>query len=94
MNLPRSAADVLADHVTMELECIDRMYLNVYVPKLAFPGGVAHFSGPTVANPSSPRPSWTPSPRTSSASIHRFIAEQDLDLVHFKKGRAQRRHRP
>jgi hypothetical protein len=32
MTLPRSAADVLADHVTFEVECIDRMYLNVYVP--------------------------------------------------------------
>jgi hypothetical protein len=32
MTLPRSVADVLAEHVTMELECIDRMYLNVYQP--------------------------------------------------------------
>lgn len=31
MTLPRSAADVLADHVVWELECIDRMYLNLYV---------------------------------------------------------------
>ncbi|PLS74743.1 MAG: hypothetical protein CYG61_11020 [Actinobacteria bacterium] len=34
MTIPRSAADVLADHVTLEIECIDRMYLNVYQPKL------------------------------------------------------------
>jgi hypothetical protein len=25
---------VLADHVIFEVECIDRMYLNVYVPRL------------------------------------------------------------
>jgi hypothetical protein len=30
MTLPRSAADVLKDHVTLEVEGIDRMYLNVY----------------------------------------------------------------
>jgi hypothetical protein len=29
MALPRSVADVLADHVLFEVECIDRMYLNV-----------------------------------------------------------------
>ena len=36
MTVARSVADVLAEHVTLEVECIDRMYLNVYVPKLQF----------------------------------------------------------
>ena len=31
MNLARSVADVLAEHVSFEVECIDRMYCNVYV---------------------------------------------------------------
>src|SRR6266571_6695130 len=30
MTLPRTVADVLTDHVTFEVECIDRMYLNVW----------------------------------------------------------------
>ena len=34
MTLPRSVADVLSDHVVFEVECIDRMYLNLYVPQL------------------------------------------------------------
>ena len=29
VTLPRSATDVLADHVVWELECIDRMYLKL-----------------------------------------------------------------
>ena len=29
MTLPRTAADVLSEHVSFEVECIDRMYLNV-----------------------------------------------------------------
>ena len=32
MTVARSAAEVLDEHVTFELECIDRMYLNAYVP--------------------------------------------------------------
>src|SRR5664280_314114 len=43
MTLPRTVADVLSDHVTFEVECIDRMYLNVWVPRLAYGGGVAGF---------------------------------------------------
>ena len=34
MSVARSVADVLRDHVGLELEAIDRMYLNVYQPRL------------------------------------------------------------
>jgi hypothetical protein len=40
MNLARSVAEVLAEHVSFELECIDRMYCNVYQPRLQHVGGV------------------------------------------------------
>jgi hypothetical protein len=43
MTLARSVADVLNDHVTLEVECIDRMYLNLYVPKLQYEMGVVGF---------------------------------------------------
>ena len=32
MSVARSVAEVLRDHVVLEVEAIDRMYLNVYVP--------------------------------------------------------------
>src|ERR1700722_1383741 len=43
MSLPRSVAEVLTEHVTLEVEGIDRMYLNVYVPVLQRQQGVASF---------------------------------------------------
>ena len=39
----RSVADVLAYHTTLELERVDRMYLNLYVLLLQTPMGVAHY---------------------------------------------------
>ncbi len=39
MTVARTAAEVLDEHTTLELECIDRLYLNVYVPLLAESGG-------------------------------------------------------
>ncbi len=36
MIVPRSVAEILKEHVTLEVESIDRMYLNVYVPGLQF----------------------------------------------------------
>ena len=41
MILPRSAADMLADHVLFEIEAIDRMYL--YQPRLRHGAGIAAF---------------------------------------------------
>ena len=34
MTIARSVADILRNHVVLEYEAIDRMYLNVYVPHL------------------------------------------------------------
>lgn len=33
-----SVAEILTQHVTLELECIDRIFLNVYIPRLQSPG--------------------------------------------------------
>ncbi len=39
----RSVASILRDHVSYELEAIDRLYLNGYVPQLQYPSGfVSH----------------------------------------------------
>jgi hypothetical protein len=43
MTVARSVADVRAEHVSFEVECIDRMYLNVYQPRLQHAAGVAWF---------------------------------------------------
>ena len=43
MKLSRSVAELQREHVVVELECIDRMYLNAYVPQLTSEAGVAGF---------------------------------------------------
>src|SRR3954471_13899561 len=43
MSVPRSVAEVIGQHVTLQVEGIDRMYLNVYVPKLQRELGVVSF---------------------------------------------------
>jgi hypothetical protein len=43
MSIPLTVTEILRDHVTLEIESIDRMYLNVYVPQLQHARGVAAF---------------------------------------------------
>src|SRR5579863_7357235 len=43
MRIARSVAEVLREHVVLEVEAIDRMYLNVYVPHLQSVGAVVGY---------------------------------------------------
>jgi hypothetical protein len=50
-----TAADMVAGHVTLDISCLDRVYLNGYVAKLQTPGGVIYFfhdhRGKPIASP-------------------------------------------
>jgi hypothetical protein len=83
---PRSVAEVLRDHVVLELEGIDRMYLNVYVPRLQTVEGVLGFirrhRGHKVASTAMVEPIT----RAFIGAIERFVAENDIPFVNFEKG--------
>jgi hypothetical protein len=86
MTLPRSAADVLKDHLTLEVEGIDRMYLNVYQPRLQTARGVAAFfrfhRGETFASSALMAPMST----AFIAAVDRFVAQGQIPLITFAKG--------
>ena len=86
MTLPCSAADVLADHVLFEIEAIDRMYLNLYQPRLQHGAGIAAFfvghRGNRFASPGL----MAPMTAAFTANIGHFAAARGLDLVRFARG--------
>ena len=43
MSVPLTAGRILRQHTVLEVESIDRMYLNVYVPRLQCDTGVVGF---------------------------------------------------
>jgi hypothetical protein len=86
MTLPRTVADVLAGHVTLEVECIDRMYLNVYIPKLQFPEGVVCFLRKHRKNLIASSALLEPISRQFVAALHGFARDHGLPMVDFAKG--------
>ncbi len=76
MSIPHSVADILKNHVNFELESIDRMYLNVYVPTLQCEGGVVGFFRRHRGHPFASSALMDPMTRS-------FVAEP---LIQFKKG--------
>ena len=87
MTLPRSAADVLADHVLFEIEAIDRMYLNLYQPRLQHGAGIAAFFVGHRGHRFASSALMAPMTAAFTADIDHFVAARGLDLVRFAKGR-------
>jgi hypothetical protein len=86
MTLPHTVADVLDEHVVFELECVDRLYLNLYQPKLMWPGGVVGFFKGHRGMPFASSALMDPMTKAFVARIHRFVGDQGVDLVAFEKG--------
>ena len=87
MTLPRSAADVLSGHVVFEIESIDRMYLNVWQPRLQHGAGAAAFFTSHRGHAYASTALMDPMTKAFVADIHYFIASAGVDLVHFGKER-------
>ena len=86
MTLPRSAADVLAGHVLFEIEAIDRMYLNLYQPRLQHGAGIAAFFVGHRGHRFASSALMAPLTRAFTADIEHFVAAHGLDLVRFSRG--------
>jgi hypothetical protein len=86
MTVARGVADVLDDHTVFEVESIDRMYLNVRQPRLAYGGGVQGFFVAHRGFHYASTALMDPMTKTFVADIHGFVAARGLELVHFAKG--------
>src|SRR6185312_4406859 len=86
MTVARSVADVLSEHVQFEVECIDRMFLNVYVPQLQYARGLVGYVHRRLGLPiASTAPLVKITDRFADA-VHRFAQTGGIEWVDFVKG--------
>jgi len=81
----KSVAEILDDHVTFELEAIDRMYLNAYVPALQTGGGFVYFVKRQLGAIVPSTHVVAPLSERFVAAIEQFVKTEHLDLVTFEK---------
>jgi hypothetical protein len=82
----KSVAEILTQHVTFELEAIDRMYLNGYVPSLQSGGGVVYFMKQHLGARVPSTTMVAPLSERFVQAIEHFVKAEGLDLVTFEKG--------
>lgn len=86
MSVPQSVSDVLRNHVTIQVDGIDRMYLNAFVPQLQYPGGVCSFFRFHRKQLFASSALMAPITEAFVASIHSFATSHSIEVVDFKKG--------
>lgn len=86
MKLSKSVAELQLEHVVLELECIDRMYLNAYVPQLTSEAGVAGFVRGHLGYRFASTKQVAEMTDAFVESIMQFGLDHKIDLVRFRKG--------
>ena len=77
--------EILKDHVSLDIECIDRMYLNGYIPSLQTSGQLVHFlhqrgfkiPSPTLLNQAT---------KKYNAAVKTFATQNNIPLIQFESG--------
>lgn len=86
MTLTQNVATILKQHVTLEVEGIDRLYLNVFVPRLQIVEGALGFIRRHLGHPVASTRMVEPMTRRFVAAIEKFVRDRALPLVCFQKG--------
>ena len=86
MSLPRTVADVIASHVTLELESLDRVYLNVYQPKLQTPRAVFYFLREHYGEGAVSSHQMKAITERFLDSIADYALEHEIPVINFAKG--------
>lgn len=78
--------DLLRQHVALDIECVDRIYLNGYVPNLQVPGQLVNF---LIHHRGNPIPSPALLRQMGDAfvrSVQAFAQENHIPIIHFERG--------
>ena len=89
MTLPRTVAQVLSGHVTLEIRCIDRMLLTFRQPRLQYGQGIHGFFCHHRGNQFVSSALMRPMTERFAADIRHYIDVRGLDLVRFAKGQSK-----
>lgn len=86
---PRATVNIqsiLRDHVTLSTTCVDRIYVNGYLPKLQSSGQLGSFLRDHLGNPIPSPALFPPLHDRFVTAVKDFAAAHAIPLVHFERG--------
>ena len=79
-------ADIIRHHVALEVRCIDRLYLNGYMPKLQTSGGLCYFLRDHRGHPIPSPALFKPMHDRFVTAVHQFATQHQIPVVPFESG--------
>jgi hypothetical protein len=89
MNTPITIQTLLDGHVTLQLECLDRLYLNGYVPRLQTGGGLISFLAEHRRHPIASPALLGQITQDYVARARAFAQQQGIPWVLFERGQSK-----
>ena len=81
-----NVAEIIKDHVTLEVRCIDRLYLNAYVPRLQTAGGVIDFLVRACRQKIASPVVFGQITTAFKTALHAWADQHGIPWVEFRKG--------
>jgi hypothetical protein len=82
-------ADIIRHHVSLEVRCIDRVYLHAYMPKLQTSGGLCYFLHDYLGHPVPSPALLKPRHDHFVAGVHAFAERHRIPMVPFERGESK-----
>jgi len=79
-------ADIIRHHVSLEVRCIDRLYLHAYMPKLQTSGGLCYYLRDYLGHPIPSPALFKPMHDRFVTAVDAFVARHAIPVVHFESG--------
>jgi hypothetical protein len=89
MNMPSNVRNLLDGHVTLELESVDRLYLNGYVPQLQYGAGLVGFLSEHRGYPIASPALLGQITGKFVAEVKAFAQQHDIPLFTFERGQSK-----
>jgi hypothetical protein len=74
---------IIRQHVSLEVRCIDRLYLHAYVPKLQTSGGLCYFLHDHLGNPLPSPALFRPLHDRFVSAVEAFARRHEVPIIHF-----------
>jgi hypothetical protein len=81
-----SVATILRDHVSLSISCVDRLYLNGYVPLLQAPGQITTFCRQQLGAPIASPALFRPLLERFTNDVKLFAQQHAVPIIHFSRG--------
>jgi hypothetical protein len=85
--------EILTEKITLDVECIDSVYLNGYVKHLQLPGGLITFIREQMGFPIPSPMVLPPVTQAFRNAVEKYAKEKGLSIADFAKGETRMRRR-